>query len=137
MSTSPILALRSGIIEVAEVDLDLVTLMGGTLRLYDEPPRAAEPVYAVFGDAKVQDGSTGSERGHEQEAVLAVWAEEGSSRAALHAAERFAALLHDAHLNLPGHRLVNLRVTAVEAAKDDASRRTKVTLRLRAVTEMK
>ncbi len=55
-------------------DAALAALMGGTVRLYDEPPRAAEPVYAVFGDAAARDWSTGSDAGHAHEAAIVVWA---------------------------------------------------------------
>ena len=49
--SGPILVLRAAILSHLSGDAELATLMGGTVRLYDEPPRAAEPVYAVFGDA--------------------------------------------------------------------------------------
>lgn len=134
--TSPVLALRGAIIAAAETDQELKDLMGGALRLHDEPPRAAEPVYALFGDVTAADWSTGSDRGHEQDLEIIVWAERGSARTALAAAERFAALLDDASLTLDGHRLVNLRVTALACARDEDTQLTRVTLRLRAVTEV-
>lgn len=134
--TSPILALRRAIIELAETDAELTSLMGGTLRLHDEPPRAAEPVYAVFGEVKAKDWSTDFDRGHEQDLSLVVWAERGSARTALAVAERFAALLDDAAPALDGHRLVNLRVTEVASAKDGDTQLVRATVRLRAVTEM-
>ena len=64
------------------------------------------------------------------------WARAGSARSALLAAERLAALLHDAPLALEGHRLVNLRVTATEVDRDRETNLARVTLRLRAVTEL-
>ncbi len=64
---SPILALRAAILARAAADPELVALMGGALRLYDEPPRAAEPVYALFGDVTANDWSTDRDRGHEQD----------------------------------------------------------------------
>jgi hypothetical protein len=42
--TSPILALRAAILTTLEADAALALLMGGSVRLHDEPPRAAEPV---------------------------------------------------------------------------------------------
>jgi len=134
--TSPILALRAAILAVTQDDLELQSLMGGVVRLYDEPPRAAEPVYAVFGEASARDWSTGSDRGHEQGASIAVWAREGSARSALLVADRLSALLEGAGLALGGHRLVALRVGAIEAARDAATGLARVTLRLRAVTEV-
>jgi len=134
--TSPVLALRRAVLAVAENDAELLALMGGTLRLHDEPPRAAAPVYAVFGDVTAQDWSTDFDRGHEQDATVVVWAERGSARTALAVAERFASILDDAALSLDGHRLVNLRVTELSAERDKDTQLTRVSLRLRAVTEM-
>ena len=132
---SPILALRAAILARAAADAELVALMGGALRLYDEPPRAAEPVYAVFGDVTAQDWSTDFSRGHEQDLDIVVWSERGGARAALAAAERFATILDDAPLALDGHRLVNLRVTALASERDEDTRLIRVTVSLRAVTE--
>lgn len=134
--TSPVLALRRAILDLAAADAELKGLMGGALRLHDEPPRAAEPVYALFGDVKAEDWSTDFDRGHEQDLAIVVWAERGSARTALEAAERFAAILDDASLTIEGHRLVNLRVTELASGRDRDTQLTRVTLRLRAVTEV-
>jgi len=134
--TSPILALRRAIVETAEADAALKELMGGALRLHDEPPRAAEPVYALFGDVTAEDWSTDFDRGHEQDLSLVVWAARGSARTALATAERLAVLLDDAPLALDGHRLVNLRVTGLASTRDRDTQLTRVALRLRAVTEV-
>ena len=135
-AVSPILALRAAILAATQGDAELASLMGGAVRFYDEPPRAAEPVYAVFDDAKARDWSTGSDRGHEHEAAITVWGAEGSARAALLAAERIARILDGVALALNGHRLVDLRVSEVETRRDDKSHLARVTLRLRAVTEV-
>ena len=55
---SPVLALRRALLDAASADAELRALMGGALRLYDEPPRGAEPVYALFSDARAADWST-------------------------------------------------------------------------------
>ena len=134
--TSPVLALRRAILDAAGGDAELRALMGGGLRLYDEPPRAAEPVYALFGDVTASDWSTDLDRGHEQDLSLVVWSERGGARTALSVAERLAAILDDAPLNLDGHRLVNLRVTALSSARDKDSGLARITVSLRAVTEV-
>ena len=110
--------------------------MGGTVRLYDEPPRAAEPVYAVFGDAAARDWSSDGGRGHEHALAIVVWAKSGSAKTALAAAERMADLLHDASLALAGQRLVLIRATAIEGDRDDKTNLARATLRLRALTEV-
>jgi hypothetical protein len=134
--TSPVLALRQAILTAAAADLPLKALMGGSLRLYDEPPRGAEPVYALFGDVTAEDWSTDFDRGHEQDLAIVVWSQPGGARLALAAAERFAALLDDAPLPLDGHRLVNMRTTQLAAERDKDTGLARVTLSLRAVTEV-
>jgi Protein of unknown function (DUF3168) len=134
--TSPILALRAAILAATQGDDELAAHMGGTVRIHNEAPRAAEPVYAVFGDAGARDGSTASDTGHEQDATIVVWAREGSARSALLAAERIAALLHNAPLSLVGHRLINLRVDDIDVRREGGTNLARVTLRLRAVTEV-
>lgn len=134
--TSPVLSLRRAIIDAASADAELRSLMGGILRLYDEPPRGAEPVYALFGDVKAEDWSTDLDRGHEQSVDLVIWSERGGARTALMVADRFFAILDDAPLPLEGHRLVNLRVTELISARDKDSGLARVTLSLRAVTEV-
>jgi hypothetical protein len=134
--TSPVLALRRAIIDAAAGDTELRALMGGSLRLYDEPPRGAEPVYALFGDVKAEDWSTDLDRGHAQSIDLVIWSEKGGARTALMVADRFFAILDDASLTVEGHRLVNLRVTELASIRDKESGLARVTLRLRAVTEV-
>jgi hypothetical protein len=53
--SSPLLALRAGLLAYLAADTPLAALMGGRLRLYDEPPRGAAPVYALFGPSEVSD----------------------------------------------------------------------------------
>ncbi|HEX2552069.1 MAG TPA: DUF3168 domain-containing protein [Microvirga sp.] len=134
--TSPVLALRQAILAAVQGDAALAALMGGSVRLHDEPPRAAEPVYAVFGDVTAEDASTSSERGHEQDIALTVWSREGSARSGIEVAERLAVLLDDAPLALAGHHLVNLRLRSLSAGRDPDTGLARVTLRLRAVTEV-
>src|SRR3954468_10662833 len=96
--TGPVLALRAAILLRCAADADLASLMGGAVRLHDEPPRGAEPVYAVFGPAEAKDWSSDGSRGHEQDAAIVVYAKPGSALSGLQAAERIAALLDDASL---------------------------------------
>lgn len=134
--TSPVLALRRAILDAAAADAELCALMGGALRLYDEPPRGSEPAYALFADVRATDWSTDHDRGHEQNLGIVVWSERGGARTALAIAERFDAILDDAALTLDGHRLVNLRVTELASERDKDTQLTRATLRLRAVTEV-
>jgi hypothetical protein len=131
---SPILALRAAILAALSGDPALAGLMGSPT-IHDEPPRGAEPVYALFGEASARDDSTPDTRAHAQDLALLVHGRPGSARPALEAAERMAVLLDDADLPLQGHRLVGLRVLAVEAGRDERTGLARVVLRLRAVTE--
>ena len=133
--TGPVLALRAAILARLGPDAALATLMGGAVRLHDEPPRGTEAVYAVFGRADVKDWSSDGSRGHEQNAAILVYAKPGSALSGLQAAERIAELLDDASLAFVGHRLVALRVTAFAAERDETSNLARAAVHLRAVTE--
>jgi hypothetical protein len=134
--TGPVLALRAAILARLAPDPALAALMGGALRLHDEAPRGAGPVYAVFGKAEAKDWSSDGSRGFEQDAAIVVYAKAGSALSGLQAAERIADLLDDAPLGLVGHRLVALRVTAFAADRDEVSNLARATVHLRAVTEV-
>ncbi|NNM72650.1 tail completion protein gp17 [Enterovirga aerilata] len=134
--SSPILPLRSAILARCGADAPLAALLGGTGAIHDEPPPGAEPVYAVFGEAEARDASSSAERGHEQDLAIRIWARPGSTASALAAAERMAELLDDASLALTGHRLVALRVTAIEIGREERTNLARAVLRLRAVTEV-
>lgn len=132
---SPLLAMRAAILAYLATDATLARLMGGALRLYDEPPRGAAPVYGIFGDAEVRDESVDGARRHAHALSLVVFARPGSTRSALDAAERMAERLADAPLALAGHALVTLRVQSVSVARDERSGEARATLSLQAVTE--
>ena len=51
---SPLLALRAGLIARFSADAGLAALLGGHVRLYDEPPRGAPPVYALWEEAAIE-----------------------------------------------------------------------------------
>lgn len=134
--TSPLLPLRAAIRAACLADPALAGLMDGAVRLHDEPPRNAAPVYGVFAEAALRDWSTATDRGHEQDLAIAVWAKPGSAATALRVADRMAALLDDAPLPLDGHRLVRLDVSGIDVDRDRDTNLVRATLRLRAVTEV-
>ncbi len=133
--SGPILALRQALLARLTDDGDLAQAMDGTVHLYDETPRAAPPIYAVFGDARARDWPGDLMEGHEHDLQIVVWARPGSSASALIVADLMAESLHDAALTLVDHRLVSLRVTACEISRDERSGLGRAVLRLRAVTE--
>ena len=130
-----VIALRKAARARLAADTALTALLGG-VKIYDEAPRAAAPPYITFGDAQARDLSSVSYRGAEQVLVLQVWSEQGGAREALDIADHAAALLDDAALTLDGHRLINLRLTALELTREAKGRFFRASLRLRAVTEV-
>ncbi|MEA1834025.1 DUF3168 domain-containing protein [Methylobacterium durans] len=135
MSASPLLAIRAAILARLSADATLIGLMGGRLRLHDEPPRGAAPVYAMFGDAEIRDASVDGAARHAHSHALVVFAKPGSARTGLDAAARIAALLSEGGLAPAGHALVTYRVAALRATRDEASGEARCTLTLEAVTE--
>lgn len=133
---SPLLALRAAILTCLGSDAALAALMGGVVRLYDEPPHGAAPVYAVFGDASVRDDSVDGAQRHLHTLALIVFGKPGSARSALDAAEGIAALLGSGSPVLDGHALILLRVTTIAVTRDERSGETRATLTLDAVTEV-
>jgi hypothetical protein len=105
------------------------------VRLYDEPPRAIEGVYAVFGNASASDSSTITAVLTEQECDITVWGKAGLASSALASADRIAELLHDAPLTLSGLHLISLFVTQTEIKRDRASGLARATVTLKAMTE--
>ena len=132
--TSPVIALRKAIRLQLTGDAALVAKLGGP-NVFDEAPREAIPPYVAFGDSSLRDLSTSTDRSAEQFAVLNVWSLQRGLREALDIADRVAALLDDAALALDGHRLVNLRLVALETKREGNGRFARASLRFRAVTE--
>lgn len=134
-SPGPIMALRKAILTHFQADADLAGLMGGTLRLHDEAPRAAKDIYATFGDASVEDWSTATTTGHAHKLDIIVWSRPGSARSALEVAEAMAARLDDAALSISDHRLVLIAVTSVTLDRDARSQLGRAKVQLKALTE--
>lgn len=132
---SPLLALRAAILARLAADPALAALMGGTVRLYDEPPRGTPPVYAFFGPAEIQDDSVDGATRHGHRHALIVVAQAGSARTAIEAAARIADLMTDWAPALSGHVLVAARIRTLSAARDERSGEARATLTLDAVTE--
>lgn len=133
--SGPVLALRRAIHVRLTGDAALVALLGGP-RIYEEAPRAARGLYALFGDVKAEDWSTGSDQGCEQRFEIVLWgAETASASAMLAAADRICDLLHEASLGLTGHRLVNLRHLTCAVERDARTSLPRTTLGFRCTTE--
>ena len=132
---SPIIALKAAIRTALLADATLTGQLGGP-QVFDDVPRNAGTPYVVFGEASARDNGTVSDAGHVTELVLTVWSRQGGSREALAIGDRIAALVDDVALPLTGHRLVNGRVIATDLRRQPDKDLTRVTLRLRLVTEV-
>lgn len=135
VTTSPVLALKAGILTKLTGDAPLRSLLGGP-RIYDETPRGQPFPFATFGVFIASDNSTSSDRGHETRLEILVFSRDGSTREALLIADRIEALLHDAPLALAGHHLVNLQLVESNTALERDGETTRITLDFRAVTEV-
>jgi hypothetical protein len=133
--SGPLLALRAALIGLFAADADLARLMGGRVRIHDEPPPGAAPVYALFGDAALRDESVDGALRHRHSHALVLVARPGSARTALDAADRMAALVAERPPALAGHTLVLLRAVGIAVHRDARTGEARATLALEAVTE--
>ena len=126
--------LQKAIFEALAADAGLTTALGGP-RIHDHAPANVAFPYVTFGRTSVYDWSTGTESGTEQLFTLHVWSKAKGKKEALEIMELARATLHDAALELEGHKLVNLRLEFSEARYDDRNEAHHGLLRFRAVVE--
>lgn len=112
----------------------IVALLGGP-RVYDDVPQRAEFPYVTFGQSVERDWSTGGDDSREHMVTLHVWSRAYGRKETQAILEAARASLHDAALNLDGHRLVNLRHEYSDARRDPDGETYHGTARFRAVTE--
>jgi hypothetical protein len=132
---SPLFALKRAIHARLVGDAPLLALLGGP-RVYEEAAKGLAAPYLVFGEARLRDWSTVSDRGHEHALTVDALAADPGALAVLALAERVETLLHDAPLPLDGHRLVNLTVIGIDLRRDGREPIRRAVTRLRAVTEV-
>ena len=125
--------LQKAIFEALAANGPLAVLVG--TRVFDHAPANAAFPYITFGRTSVYDWSTGTESGTEQFFTLHVWSKAKGKKEALEIMELARATLHDAALELEGHKLVNLRLEFSEARYDDRNEAHHGLLRFRAVVE--
>ena len=136
MSAGPVLALRTAILAALAADPALADLF----RREPAPARRAA-AGARCRSTRCSDARSRATRrargvrAHAQEADIVVWSRPGSAATGLAVADRMAALLDDADLTLPGHRLVRLRVAESGATREPASGASRAWLKLTALTE--
>ena len=125
--------LQKAIFEALGANATLAALVG--TRVFDHAPANAAFPYITFGRTSVYDWSTGTESGTEHLFTLHVWSKAKGKKEALEIMELARGTLHDAALELEGHKLVNLRLEFSEARYDDRNEAHHGLLRFRAVVE--
>ena len=125
--------LQKAIFEALAANGALAAMVG--TRVFDHAPANAAFPYITFGRTSVYDWSTGTESGTEQLFTLHVWSKAKGKKEALEIMELARGTLHDAALELEGHKLVNLRLEFSEARYDDRNEAHHGLLRFRAVVE--
>lgn len=131
---SPALALQQAVFALLSADAGLAAQLGGA-RVYDHVPRATDAPYVHLGEMTMRDFSTASETSAEIRFSIIAWSREPGRAQALAVAQTVIALLHDQPLALDGHLLINLRHTATETTRGDATGGRRALARFRAVTE--
>jgi hypothetical protein len=134
MSMAAAAALRAAIHDALAADAPLGAVLGGA-KIYDEPPNAAVFPYVTIGEARVNDFSTGTERGEEHQLTLHAWSRQGGHKEAHVITGALLQALDDAPLTLADHRLVNLRFTLADVRREGDGRTDHALVRFRAVTE--
>lgn len=134
MSTSPALALQTGLRAALLADAGLVSALGGE-QVFDDVPREAPFPYITIGDIDSRDWSTQSSRGHEHTVTLQLWSRYRGRKQVQDLIAEVDRILDGAAPPLNGHRLVNLSTVFWTAQREPDGEVYRGTMRLRAVTE--
>ena len=126
------LALQEAMRSALLADATLRELLGGAY-VFDEVPRGAPPSYVEFTAIDTRDWSTMSDRGFEHFVSIVVRSNSRSRKLAQDASAAVEAALDGAALQLPGHRLVSLRMVFWSVMKTGQTYG--ASLRFRAATE--
>jgi hypothetical protein len=131
--SAPARALQAAVFATLAGDETLQAMIGDAI--FDAAPRNAAAPYVHLGELTASDWSTATEAGSEIRFAVVAWSRAEGRSEALAVADRVAALLHDATLELDGWRLVNLRHLATETARADKPEGRRAVARFRAVLE--
>ena len=126
--------LQRSVFKALTTDPAIVARLGGPKVFDDAPERVSFP-YVTLGRTTVVDWSTGTEDGAEHVLTLHVWGRGGGKAETFAIMDEVTNKLHDAHLAVAGHRLVNLQLQFAEARREPDSPNFHGILRFRAVTE--
>ena len=134
MTTSPALALQTGLRAALLADADLVTALGGQL-VFDDVPREAPFPYITIGEIETRDWSTQTSRGNEHTVTVHVWSRYRGRKQVQELIGEVDRILDGTDPPLTGHRLVNLSTVFWTALREPDGEVYRGTVRLRAVTE--
>jgi len=115
-------------------DADLLAALGGPA-IHDDVPQAAAFPYVVLDQMRINDWSTGTERGSEHVLMLHVWSRYSGKRESYAIADAIRAVLDDAELMLDDNRLINLTHQYSDLKRDADGETWHAVMRFRAVTE--
>ena len=134
MTTSPALALQTGLRAALLADADLVTALGGQ-QVFDDVPREAPFPYITIGEIETRDWSTQTSRGNEHTVTVHVWSRYRGRKQVQELIGEVDRILDGTDPPLTGHRLVNLSTVFWTALREPDGEVYRGTVRLRAVTE--
>jgi hypothetical protein len=130
-----LLSLQRAIAAHLNADPVLAALLGGA-RTFEHVPPQLQPPWIAFEELSARDYGASGVAIHEHRVTLICVSRRPGSREAFAIAARAQELLDDAALPLDGHRLANLRVSAVGLIRAGKEPVRKARLTLRAVTEI-
>ena len=134
MTTSPALALQTGLRTALLADSGLVTALGGE-QVFDDVPRDVPFPYITIGDIDTRDWSTQTSRGHEHTVTLHLWSRYRGRKQVQELIGEVDRILDGASPPLTGYRVVNLSTVFWTAQREPDGEVYRGTMRLRAVTE--
>lgn len=132
--SGPVIALRKSALAHLLADATLLAALGGA-KIFDAPPREAQPPWIAFGETRLRDWSTADARGADLVLQLDAISDQPGSREALALAERVIARLDDAELTLEGWRLVRLVFLSLDAKREQNGRFLRAQVKFRALLE--
>ena len=115
-------------------DAPLAGLIGADA-IYDHVPQRAAFPYVVIDQTRINDWSTGTERGSEHLLTLHVWSRYEGKRETYAIADAIRAVFEDTDLPLDDNRLINLTHQYSDLKRDPDGETYHGVLRFRAVTE--
>jgi hypothetical protein len=130
--SSSALALQIAMRERLLAHAPLLALLGGG-HVFDEVPRGEHEPFVVFAGIETRDWSVQDQKAHEHFMSLEVKTKSRSRKLVQDIVAEIESVLDDASLTLPGHVLINLRLTFWTVAKSNEN--FSAVLKFRAATE--